>query len=182
MKTILKTALILFIVCGLGAGSLAFVNYATKDRIAAFAKEEKEAAMAQVFPDADSFTELPQRPGATEVLDWDAVKAASVVGSVHLMKPFGYGGEIQLIYGEDVSGALTGLRILSHTETPGLGAKITTPAFYGQFAGKTVDQVVLKKDSASGAIDAITAATISSRVVTRAVHDAMATFGPSGGQ
>ncbi len=60
--------------------------------------------------------------------------------------------------------------------------KITTEPFYGQFAGKTLDQVVLKKDSSSGAIDAITAATISSRAVTRAVHDGLAAAAASGGK
>jgi electron transport complex protein RnfG len=63
------------------------------------------------------------------------------------------------------------VQVLSHTETPGLGAKITTDAWTGQFTGKTRDQAALKKDG--GAIDAISAATISSRAVTRAVHDAM---------
>ena len=65
------------------------------------------------------------------------------------------------------------MQVLSHTETAGLGAKITTAAWTGQFKGKTRDQVVLKKDDAAGAIDAISAATISSRAVTRAIHDAM---------
>jgi electron transport complex protein RnfG len=182
VKTILKTALILFVVCGLAAGLLAFVNLGTKDRIAAFAKEEQEAAMKQVFPQADSFTELPPRPGAAEVQDWDAVKAGAVVGSVHIEKPMGYSGEIQVMFGVDSSGALTGIRVLSHTETPGLGAKITTAGFDDQFAGKHVEQVVLKKDSPSGAIDAISAATISSRAVTRAVHDGMAAAESAGGQ
>ncbi|MCX7031701.1 MAG: FMN-binding protein, partial [Spirochaetes bacterium] len=53
------------------------------------------------------------------------------------------------------------------------GAKITTAAWTDQFRGKARNQVVLKKDDSGGAIDAIAAATISSRAVTRAIHDAM---------
>ncbi|HSV91820.1 MAG TPA: FMN-binding protein, partial [Desulfobacterales bacterium] len=76
-----------------------------------------------------------------------------------------------LVYGVDASGALTGVQVLEHTETPGLGAKITT-AWIDQFKGKTRDEVALRKDG--GAIDAIAAATISSRAVARAIHDGMA--------
>jgi electron transport complex protein RnfG len=172
MKDILKIAVILFVVCGLAAGSLSFVNLATKDRIAAFAKEEKIAAMRKIFPDAESFAERPSANGG-EVTDWDAVKGGVTIGSVHLLRPLGYSGTVTLMFGEDAAGALTGVQVLSHTETPGLGAKITTSAWTGQFKGKTRDQVVLKKDEAKGAIDAIAAATISSRAVTRAIHDAM---------
>jgi len=172
VKDILKIAFILFVVCGLAAGSLSFVNLATKDRIAAFAKEEKMEALEKVFPSADSFTERPAASGG-EVRDWDAVAGGAAVGSVHLLKPMGYSGAIELVFGEDAGGAVTGVQVLTHTETPGLGAKITTAAWTDQFKGKTRDQVMLKKDDAKGAIDAISAATISSRAVTRAIHDAM---------
>jgi electron transport complex protein RnfG len=181
VKDILKIAFILFIVCGLAAGSLSFVNLATRDRIAAFAKEEKLAALEQVFPSADSFTERPAAGG--EVQEWDAMSGGAVVGSVHLLRPMGYSGAIVLVFGEDTAGALTGVQVLTHTETPGLGAKITTAAWTAQFKGKRRNQVVLKKDDAKGAIDAIAAATISSRAVTRAIHDAMrgAAAGAGGG-
>ncbi len=172
MKDILKIAFILFVVCGLAAGSLSFVNLATKDRIATFAKEEKMEALKKVFPSADSFRERPAANGG-EVRDWDAVAGGATVGSVHLLKPMGYSGAIELVFGENAEGAVTGVQVLSHTETPGLGAKITTAAWTDQFKGKTRDQVVLKKEDATGAIDAISAATISSRAVTRAVHGAM---------
>ncbi len=173
MKDILKITFILFVVCGLAAGSLSFVNAATKDRIAAFAKEEKIAALKKIFPAAESFTERPPAEAGAEATDWDAVAGGAVVGSLHLLKPMGYSGAITLVFGEDASGALTGVQVLSHTETPGLGAKITTDAWAGQFKGRTRDQTVLRKDTPSGTIDAISAATISSRAVTRAVHDAM---------
>lgn len=183
VKDILNIAAILFVVCGLAAGSLSFVNLATKDRIAAFAREEKVAAFQRIFPNADSFTERPPAEEGAEVTDWDAVAGGSVVGSVHLLRPMGYSGTIDVVFGEDSAGVLTGVQVLSHTETPGLGAKITTPTWTDQFKGKTRDQVALRKDEPNGAIDAISAATISSRAVTRAVHDAMsgADARPAGG-
>lgn len=181
MKDILKIAVILFVVCGLAAGSLSFVNLATKDRIAAFAREEKVAAFRRIFPEADSFAERPPAGEGGEVTDWDAVAGGAVVGSVHLLRPMGYSGAIELVFGEDASGALTGVQVLTHTETPGLGAKIAAESWTGQFKGKRRDEVALTKDG--GAIDAISAATISSRAVTRAIHDAMgaAAARPAGG-
>jgi electron transport complex protein RnfG len=172
VKDIVKIAFILFVVCGLAAGSLSFVNLATKDRITAFAKEEKVAAFQRIFPAAESFTEKPPADGG-EVRNWDAVAGGTVVGSVHDLKPMGYSGTIELVFGEDASGTLTGVQVLSHTETAGLGAKIKTDAWTDQFKGKIRDQVALTKDDPRGAIDAISAATISSRAVTRAIHDAM---------
>jgi electron transport complex protein RnfG len=167
MKDSIKLVLILFLVCGIAAGSLAFVNAATKERIAAFAQVEKLEALKKVLPEAESFT-------ATGKTAWEAVKAGSTIGHVYLTSIQGYSGPIELVFGVDLNGTLTGVRVLSHTETPGLGAKITTEQFIGQYVGKTLEQTVLKKDDPSkGAIDAISAATISSRAVTRAVHDAM---------
>ena len=170
MKDVIRIAAILFLVCGLAAGGLSFVNLATKDRIAAFAEEERVAAFKKIFPAAESFAERPPVEVDGAVTEWDAVAAGAVVGRVQLLKPIGYSGTIRLVYGVDGSGALTGVQVLEHTETPGLGAKITT-AWVDQFRGKTRGEVALKKDG--GAIDAISAATISSRAVTRAIHDAM---------
>jgi electron transport complex protein RnfG len=139
VKDILKIAAILSLVCGLAAGSLSFVNAATKDRIAAFAKEETIAALKKIFPTAETFTELPPANEGAEVTDWDAVAADAVIGSVHRLQPMGYSGAITLVFGQEASGALTGVQVLNHTETPGLGAKITTDAWAGQFKGLTRD-------------------------------------------
>jgi electron transport complex protein RnfG len=73
-------------------------------------------------------------------------------------------------------GTVAGLAIskLDQTETPGLGVKITLPAFRDQFRGKNADAVRLKKDG--GTVDAITAATISSRAVANGVREALAWY------
>ena len=165
MKATLKLALILFLVCGIAAGSLALVNGATKDRIAALELEAQKEARKKVFPDADDFSEVEKGKS------WTAVKGGSVLGSVHRVKAQGYSGIIDIIFGLDSNEALTAVRVLLQTETAGLGAKIVTDKFLGQYAGKTRAQVTLKKDDpANGRIDAIAAATISSRAVTNAVR------------
>ncbi len=175
MKDSLKLIMILFLVCGIAAGSLAFVNKATKDRIAGFAREEQLDALKKVLPEAESFTE--KEPGKS----WEAVKAGSAIGYVNLTSIQGYSGPIGIVFGVDLEGTLTGVRVLSHTETPGLGAKITTDKFLDQFKGKKVEQVALKKDDpTNGTIDAISAATISSRAVTRAIREGLGAAATSG--
>ncbi|GAI74042.1 unnamed protein product, partial [marine sediment metagenome] len=69
------------------------------------------------------------------------------------------------------SGNIEGMEVLSHTETPGLGNKITEEPFTEQFLGLGVDGIALSRDG--GEIDAITGATISSRAVTSAVQERM---------
>lgn len=93
-------------------------------------------------------------------------------GIVFRVFPQGYAGPIPITIGLDMEGVVTGVRIASAAEgmkeTPGLGAKITEDAFIRQFAGKCREAISLKNDG--GEIDAITAATISSRAVCKGVR------------
>jgi Na+-translocating ferredoxin:NAD+ oxidoreductase subunit G len=183
MKASIKLIVTLFLVCGIAAGSLAFVNAATKERIAANAAIERKDAQNKVFPNADEFIEmesyekwtaqkLDEKSGS--VFTWAAVMNGEPTGYILQTSVQGYGGPIKLIFGVDLDGRVTGLRILTHSETPGFGAKITKEDFLSQYLGKGADQMRLKKDDpAKGAIDAISGATISSRAVTKAVATAL---------
>ena len=91
----------------------------------------------------------------------------------------GYADKIELLIGVDPEvQALTGLFVLEQKETPGLGNKITSPAWRRQFAGQfTARPLAVVKGTSGGAgqtIDALTGATISSRSVTRIVNRVMA--------
>jgi electron transport complex protein RnfG len=163
----LRLLVVLFLVCGIAAGSLAFVNAATKERIAEFARLEKIEAMQNVLPEAREFVEVK------EGRLWEARAGGQPVGRVLAASTQGYSGPIQGLVGLDPNGAVSGVRVLVQTETPGLGAKIITQAFLGQFQGRAPEEVALKRDDPSGKIDAITAATISSRALTRAVRQAI---------
>lgn len=168
MKATLKLAFVLFTVCGLAAGALAFVNAATKDRIAAFALQEQVQARKAVFPQAEEFAETDAGRR------WDALRGGQKAGLVLRTSIQGYSGPIGIMVGVDSSGVVTGARILSHSETPGLGAKIVADSFIGQFRGKSGKEVALRKDDTTGGrIDAIAAATISSRAVAKAIRTAV---------
>jgi electron transport complex protein RnfG len=172
MRDFIKMISILFVVCGLAAGSLAVVNAVTKERIATYAERRREAALLEVWPDADEFKNVtPDRV-------WEALRKGQRVGYIFLRQVQGYSGPITLVFGTDADGTLTGLVVLSQTETPGLGAKIATAQFRSQFTNKRLEDLVLKKDDpAKGQIDAITGATISSRAVTGSVRSTLESFG-----
>jgi len=171
MKHYVIPALVLIITCVVAAGSLALVNTVTKDTIAANDRIETANAMKVVQPRATGFkVVVPEKV-------WEAVDGDAVIGRVLSGEAQGYSGVISVIFGIDLENRVTGIKIVTQTETPGLGAKIIKPSFTDQYRGKTVDQLVLKKDDpAKGKIDAITGATISPRAVTKAVHDALDAF------
>ncbi|MGE3296995.1 MAG: electron transport complex subunit RsxG [Porticoccaceae bacterium] len=100
---------------------------------------------------------------------------------VPALTPSGYGGPIRLIAGIDRDGTLTGVRVLEHHETPGLGDRIATDNsdWILRFTGKSLTDPApnrwqVRRDG--GAFDQITGATISSRAVVRQVRRALDYF------
>ena len=89
--------------------------------------------------------------------------------------PAGYGGPVEIVVGITPDGTVGGVRIVSQSETPGLGTEVTREAFTGQFEGRS-DLESLKVKQDGGSIDAVTGATISSRAVTRGVSDVLDVF------
>ncbi|HET8791735.1 MAG TPA: RnfABCDGE type electron transport complex subunit G, partial [Modicisalibacter sp.] len=92
-----------------------------------------------------------------------------------------YSGDISLLVGIDANGELTGVRVLSHRETPGLGDKIEVRKsdWITQFAGLSlgnppIEQWAVKKDG--GVFDAFTGATITPRAVIGAIKRSLEYF------
>jgi len=161
-------SILLLIVCAISGGSLGIVYKQTKPKIDKQTNQKKLDALQEVMPDATKFDEV--------VIDkkWIAYKNTEIVGWALKTVAFGYGGPIQIIFGVDKNKKITRIKIIEQNETPGLGAKITEKKFTNQFEGKTKKDAVLKKDdNINGKIDAITAATISSRAVTNAINQTM---------
>lgn len=142
-------------------------------------------AMKEVLPSANDFKKiasdtpeagedfkikLDPNSGVKEVNKADGAGYAIKVGTK------GYGGEILMMVGVGEDGKIGGIKILSHTETPGLGAKAPEPAFSKQYENKSIDKPLkVVKGSASGddQISAITGATITSNAVTDGVNKAV---------
>lgn len=88
----------------------------------------------------------------------------------------GYSGDIFIMVGFNMKGEILNVFVIEHKETPGLGSKMTTPAFVNQFLGKDPAVMKLKVKKDGGDVDAITGATISSRAYSQAIQLAYDTF------
>ena len=88
----------------------------------------------------------------------------------------GFGGRIELMAGFNADGSIKSFKIISAHETPGLGSKVDEPKFKKQFNGFHPQRQILKVRQDGGEIDAVTAATISSRAVLRAIARAFDAF------
>lgn len=82
----------------------------------------------------------------------------------------GFGGRIEMMLGLMVDGTINKYKIIEHKETPGLGSKITESRFSDQFHGMNPGRKGFKVKQDGGDVDAITAATISSRAVVDAIR------------
>lgn len=165
-KDALKMGLVLLVICVIAAGALAQVYSITKVIID---KNEAEAEIKKrkdVLPAAVRFEEKDV-DGKKYILGYDAEDKQ--IGGIFKAAPRGYSGPIRITAGVAPDNSVTAVVItkLDQTETPGLGTNITKPKFLDRFKGKKGNELKLKKDS--GTIDAITAATISSRAVANGV-------------
>jgi len=110
---------------------------------------------------------------------WRARKAGAPVALVlEATAPDGYSGNINMLVGIGADGRITGVRVVSHKETPGLGdyIDIAKSAWIRIFDGKALDNPAgdgwkVKKDG--GQFDYMAGATITPRAVVKAVHHAL---------
>lgn len=88
----------------------------------------------------------------------------------------GFGGRIEIIAGFNVDGSIKNFKVISSNETPGLGSKVDEIKFKEQLNGFNPRRQILKVRQDGGDVDAVTAATISSRAVLRAINQAFDAF------
>lgn len=157
----------LFIAAIVCAVILSFVYGFTTPRIDEARRNAIIASLKEAI-DAADFSEI-----IPDTLWHARDSSGTFVGIVFRIFPQGYGGPIPVTVGLDRDEKITGIRIASAAEglkeTPGLGSKITESEFTEQFVNKSINTVGLKKEG--GEIDAVTAATISSRAVTNGVRN-----------
>jgi electron transport complex protein RnfG len=177
-KEIFALGLRLLIITAVAGFILGFANKITSEPIAKQQKMENDAAMQEVLPSAEAFNQkevtLPDGSIIKEVNE--GTKGSDVIGYAIKVSPKGYGGLISMMVGISNEGKVEGIKILSHSETPGLGANAPKEDFSGQFKGKPIEKSleVVKSDvSADNQIKALTGATITSKGVTKGVNDAI---------
>jgi len=173
MKDLLRLVVVLTLICLTSGALLGWVNGLTREPILEARRAEKLHALHAVLPaydnepDTDAVT--VQEDGQTWTFYVARLDGRFVGAAFETVSPAGYGGDITVMVGVNSAGTVQAIEILSHKETPGLGARITEPAFKALFSDRAIVGVAwaVKKDQ--GAIDEITAATISSRAVVEAV-------------
>lgn len=162
----------LFAISAICAVLLGLVNSITSGPIQA-AKEAKTQAAMEAVLSADAYEKVEYTGGDPLVT---AVYKAGDAGYVVQVAPSGFGGNLDVMVGVGADGTCTGVSIISHAETSGLGANATKEDFRNQFVGKS--NVAVTKDG--GEIAALTGATITSRAICNGVNAAIAAAGSLG--
>jgi electron transport complex protein RnfG len=165
MKLIARLGIIT-VVTGLLLG---VVYEVTKVPIQQQAQATEMAANQVVLEEADAFEPMQVQAGGVEKVS-RGLRGGQPIGYAVTLSSDGYGGAVNMIVGLDLEGAVTGISIVSHAETPGLGSRITDDDFKDQFVGKS-DQVSLGDD-----IDAVSGATRSSGAVVAGVNAALSYY------
>lgn len=172
MSDIIKPAGVLLVICLIAAALLGYVNQITLAPIAAQEALAKQESMTAVLPDAASFGDsLEVNEGSITTVTPALDESGNEIGYAVAINTKGFSAGLQLMYGVDTTGTITGLSIVDcSNETPGLGANASNESFYGQFAGKS-GEIAVTKDG--GDIEALTGATITSRAVSDAANEAI---------
>ena len=173
VKDIAKPALILFIICLITTFALAGTNAITKDKIAEINRQTEENNRQVVLPGA---TEFAESEDGTYVI---GKSGGEIAGYVFTTKTKSYGGDIKVMTGIDKDGKVTGVAIVSISDTPGLGLNAQREDFRNQYLQSAPEDgfTVIKSGSAGdGQINAMTGATITSNAVTACVNEAVETY------
>lgn len=169
----------LTVICLVCAALLGLVHHITQPRIDIAKQDKVNSAIAAVLPTFDnnpSDTTKVIVIGDSKV--YTATSGGSIVGYAIQVKSSGFGGPFQMMVGFTPDGTIYNTSVISHSETPGLGAKITDGNIQprAQVKGKNpgVNNISVIKDG--GEIDAITASTITSRAFLKGVNLAYDVF------
>jgi len=185
MKEIVKLGTLLLVICVIAAVLLGFANEMTKDKIVEQREYRNQQSRIAVLPGVDRFEEIDEVK-LQEFVDANkkvkevfiGYSGETVVGYVVKTAPTGFSGAVEVITGIDVNGDISGVRMGSHAETPGLGANATLPKFYTQYDGLDSSKGVetVKIPPKDNEIQAISGATITSNAITEGVMFAIEVY------
>lgn len=182
MRDIIKMVVVLTLICAASGATLALVHQVTKEPIEyAMLKNVKEPAVKAVLSgyDNDPIADRVSFPVGTDkrgrpvdLVVFPAKRGGETFAVAFETAAQGYHGNVAVMSGINASDkTLTGISIVGHSETPGLGARITEAQFTDSFEGKSLDQELTKDD-----INALSGATLSTNGVVNAVNKAAALF------
>jgi electron transport complex protein RnfG len=176
MKTMLNLSLRLALISAVAALALAQVADYTAGPIAAAARAASLRAIRQVLPAYDNepdqdVVRIILAPGDT--LECFRGRRDGVVSgcAYKAVTQLGYSGEIDIMLGLETDGKVSGVRLLQHAETPGLGAKYAEPALLDSYyRGHGLADTDWRVAKDGGDLDAVTGATVTGRALADAIQ------------
>jgi Na+-translocating ferredoxin:NAD+ oxidoreductase subunit G len=174
MKEIIRLSFTLALT-GLIAGLALSTTYSlTYDQILHQQRQAIFSAQKELFPQAEEFMSMELEPYAIEAATIDAVFTAmdsngDLLGYLVNVSTQGYGGRMVFVVGFDLNNHIKGIQVTDQSETPGLGANVSRPAFLGQFANKSItDPYEIGED-----VRNITASTITTRAMVQGIRSSI---------
>lgn len=176
---VVKISVILFLITAIAALLLAFVNMKTAPLIAENNQKKINDALAVVMPSATDFEKVENTDTAEKIAEnygaeidsvYMAKNADNTVGVCAIVVTKGYDAGLTTAVGVSLEGKVEAIEIISHNETPGLGANAAKPEFMDLYKGKTKDIAVVKSGAKDNEIDAMSGATMTSKGVTDGVN------------
>ena len=180
-KEYIQPVVVLVAICLVITFALAYVNGITAPIIEANAAKAADAARTELLPSATSFE---QYTGELVAYTADAYVTDCYVandgGMVVTVSTKSFGGAMTQMVGIDANGAFTGVKVMSHADTKGLGTKAHDAAYTSQYIGmNTLANAAKIKDDSS--VGFISGATISSNAVYQGMCAALEQFKAVGG-
>lgn len=161
------------------AVALAGVFLLTSANIENQKAQKQQKAIMDVLPQKGEGAVIAEPEKVGDVVIYRATKDGKEIGAAVQVSEMGFGGAQKLMVGFDAEGKIVDYAVLEHQETPGLGDKIVfwfkdTKKQGQNILGREAKNLTVSKDG--GEVDAITAATISSRAFLRAINKAYAAY------
>jgi electron transport complex protein RnfG len=182
-KEYFSPILVLVIICFVVTFLLAFVYGITKPIIDENTAKAASEARMELLKDADNFSDSGADLFVLEdgkVYAVDCYTADNGAGMVVTVKSNSYGGLLTAMVGIDKDGAVTGVKITEHADTPGVGTKAQAEGHLGQYAGHTELGSDTIKDHADDIVE-VTGASVSSGAIHKAVYCALEQYKAMGG-
>lgn len=181
-STLKNMVLCLTAVCLFCSAVLGGVYAVTYGPIQKASENNLKASIGLVLPDGGILSDAKTYDADGMSFEYyESISDSAVVAYAVKSTTIGFGGPLSVMVGVLPDGTVYATKVLSHSETPGLGAKCSSDeGFLSQFRGFSPDKkLVVRKDG--GDVDAITASTITSRAYTLAVSNAVEVVKSLGG-
>jgi Na+-translocating ferredoxin:NAD+ oxidoreductase subunit G len=180
MKEHLRLGIILAVITSIAGLLLGFVHESTKAAIEENSKLNKEQ-ISIVMPQANSVTKMNLTFDKTSIIQevMEAYQGNELIGHLLKVNAKGFHGNIDILVGISKDEKITGINIISHSETPGVGSKVEKQDFKDRFKEKSIKElfkVIKAAPAKENEVEGVSGASVSSAAVTKGVNDAVEYF------